>query len=275
MALRRLRRNVRAVVTLVLVLLIGLATILVPLLSPHAYDDPDTDAVQEGPSAAHWFGTDAIGRDLMARSFMGGRISFAVGLLATAVAVIIGVAWGSIAGFLGGRINAVMMRFVDVLYGLPYILIVIIAMSLFDSRSIHVVALVLGFFSWLTMSRIVRGQVLSLREREFVEAARALGVGTPSIIFRHLIPNLLGPVIVYATLTIPAVMLSAAFLSFLGLGTSEPMTSWGILIDDGRQGVFAGHWWQIVFPGALFALTLYCLNAVGDGIRDAFDVEQR
>ena len=170
-----------------------------------------------------------------------------------------------------------MMRLVDVLYGLPYLLIVIIAMTLFESRSFVLIFLVLGLFSWLTMSRIVRGQVLSLREREFVEAARALGVGTTAIIMRHLLPNFLGPVIVYGTLTIPSVMLSEAFLSFLGLGISEPMTSWGVLISEGADAMSSEGiaWWLIVFPGALFTLTLYGLNAVGDGIRDAFDVQQR
>ncbi|MFQ5898639.1 MAG: ABC transporter permease [Candidatus Methylomirabilia bacterium] len=277
LALRRFRKNDRAVVSLVLVVLIGLATIFVPILSPHPYDEMNWDYMQGGPSATYWFGTDTNGRDLMVRSFIGGRISFAVGLLATAVAVLIGVAYGATSGYLGGKADLVMMRIVDILYGLPYMLIVIIAMTIFESRSFVLVFLVLGFFNWLTMSRIVRGQVLSLKEREFVEAARALGVGTGPIILRHLVPNLLGPVIVYATLTIPAVMLSEAFLSFLGLGISEPMTSWGVLISEGANAISSVgvYWWLIVFPGVLFALTLYWLNSVGDGIRDAFDVQQQ
>lgn len=275
LALDRFRKNRRAVVSLVLVVLIGLATIFVPVLSPHPYDEMDWEYMQKGPNGTYWFGTDSNGRDLMVRAFIGGRISFAVGLLATTVAVLIGVGYGAISGYLGGKTDLVMMRVVDVLYGLPYMLIVIIAMTIFESRSFVLVFLVLGFFNWLTMSRIVRGQVLSLRECEFVEAARALGVGSGWVIFRHVIPNLLGPVVVYTTLTVPAVMLSEAFLSFLGLGISEPMTSWGVLISEGANAMSSVgvHWWLIVFPGVLFALTLYWLNAVGDGIRDAFDVQ--
>ncbi len=276
LALRRFGRNTRAMISLVGAVLIGLGTVVVPLLSPHPYDEPDWNAIQSQPNGTYWFGTDALGRDLLVRAFIGGRISFAVGLLATVVAVLIGVAYGSIAGYLGGRVDLLMMRIVDILYGLPYLLIVIIAMTLFESRSFVLVFLVLGLFSWLTMSRIVRGQVLSLREREFVEAARALGVGTTAIIVRHLLPNFLGPVIVYTTLTIPSVMLSEAFLSFLGLGISEPMTSWGVLINEGANAMSSEgiSWWLIVFPGALFTCTLYGFNGIGDGIRDAFDVQQ-
>ncbi len=276
LALRRFGRNTRAMLSLVGAVLIGLGTVVVPLLSPHPYDEPDWNAIQSQPNSTYWFGTDALGRDLLVRAFIGGRISFAVGLLATVVAVLIGIAYGSIAGYLGGRVDLLMMRIVDILYGLPYLLIVIIAMTLFESRSFVLVFLVLGLFSWLTMSRIVRGQVLSLREREFVEAARALGVGTTAIIVRHLLPNFLGPVIVYTTLTIPSVMLSEAFLSFLGLGISEPMTSWGVLINEGANAMSSEgiSWWLIVFPGALFTCTLYGLNGIGDGIRDAFDVQQ-
>jgi oligopeptide transport system permease protein len=274
MALRRFLKNRRALVCLCLVVLIGVLTVLVPLVSAHSFRAQDYDHVREAPSGKFWFGTDSVGRDLMVRTFKGGQVSFAVGLLATAVAVLIGVAYGATAGTLGGKVDLLMMRAVDVLYGLPYMLIVMIAITLFESRTFLLVFLVLGAFSWLTMSRIVRGQVLGLREREFVEAARALGAGTPSIIWRHMIPNLVGPVVVYTTLTIPAVMLSEAFLSFLGLGISEPQTSWGLLISEGAKGISSEgvYWWLILFPGALFAATLYGLNAVGDGIRDAFDV---
>lgn len=276
-ARRRFGRNMRAMASLALVVLIGLATLLVPVCSPHPYDEPDWNYIQGQPSGAYWFGTDALGRDLLVRTFIGGRISFAVGLLATTIAVLIGVAYGAVAGYMGGKIDLLLMRIVDVLYGLPYMLIVIIAMTLFESRSFVLITLVLGLFSWLTMSRIVRGQVLSLREREFIEAARALGASSVAIIFRHLLPNFLSPVIVYATLTIPAVMLSESFLSFLGLGISEPMTSWGVLISEGANAMSSEgiYWWLIVFPGALFTLTLYGLNGIGDGIRDAFDVQQQ
>lgn len=277
LALRRFMKNRRAVLSLILLVVIGALTVLVPLVSPRSYFEQDPDHYREPPSGLYWFGTDASGRDLFVRCFKGGQISFAVGLLATAVAVVVGVSYGSVAGYAGGKLDMLMMRVVDILYGLPYMLIVIIAMAVFESRSFVLVFLVLGLFSWLTMSRIVRGQVLSLREREFVEAARALGARPGWIILRHIVPNLVGPVIVYTTLTIPAVMLSEAFLSFLGLGISEPMTSWGVLISEGAREMSTEgvHWWLIVFPGALFTLTLYSLNAVGDGIRDAFDVRQR
>jgi oligopeptide transport system permease protein len=192
------------------------------------------------------------------------------------VSLLIGVAYGAAAGFLGGKIDAAMMRFVDVLYGLPHMFLVIIVMSVLG-RNFLVVFMVLGCFSWMTMSRIVRGQVLSLKEKEFVEAARGLGVTTPAIIARHMLPNILGPVIIYATLTVPSVMLQEAFLSFLGLGISEPETSWGLLISDGANALnpLRVYWWLVVFPGSLLAITLFCLNAVGDGLRDAFDVQQR
>jgi oligopeptide transport system permease protein len=272
LAMRRFLKNRRAVVSSGLLLLIGAATLAVPWLSPHPYDEPNWEYVQQRPNASYWFGTDALGRDMLVRSFVGGQISFAVGLLGTFVAVLIGVAYGATSGYLHGKVDLAMMRVVDILYGLPYMLIVIIVMTMFP-----LVFLVIGGFSWLTMARIVRGQVLSLREREFVEAARALGATAPAIIWRHMIPNLLGPVVVYTTLTVPAVMLSEAFLSFLGLGISEPMTSWGVLISEGANAIaeVGVYWWLIVFPGALFTATLYCLNSVGDGIRDAFDVQQR
>lgn len=277
LALRRFRKNRKAVVCFFVLALIGLATIVVPIVSPHEFDDPDYDYVQGPPNSEFVFGTDTIGRDLCVRAFKGGRISFAVGLLATAVSVAIGIAYGSISAFAGGKTDLVMMRIVDIMYGLPYMFIVIIAMAIFESRDFILVFLVLGLFGWLTLSRIVRGQILSLKEREFVEAARALGVGTGPIIWRHMIPNILGPVIVYATLTVPSIMLSESFLSFLGLGISEPETSWGVLINHGANALnpIKISWWLVTFPGALLAVTLFCLNSVGDGLRDAFDVQQR
>lgn len=276
LALRRFRKNRRAMISFWLVLAVGISTPLVPLLSPHDYRTQKLEAFKQAPSTSYWMGTDPNGRDLMVRSFYGGQISFAVGLLATSVSLVIGVIYGASAGFLGGKIDTLMMRFVDVLYGLPHMFLVIIVMSLLG-RNFLVVFMVLGCFSWMTMSRIVRGQVLSLKEKEFVEAARGLGVTTPALILRHMIPNILGPVIVYATLTVPAVMLQEAFLSFLGLGISEPQTSWGLLISDGAGSLnpLRIYWWLVVFPGSLLAITLFCLNAVGDGLRDAFDVQQK
>jgi oligopeptide transport system permease protein len=255
----------------------GLATLVIPWISPLDYRDIDYDYIGGGPNATYWIGTDTLGRDLLVRLFHGGRISFAVGLLATIISVAIGVAYGATSGFVGGRTDLIMMRFVDVLYGLPHMLIVIIVMAFLRSRSIVYVFLTLGLFGWLTMARIVRGQTLSLREREFVESARALGAGTAPILRRHIIPNILGPVIVYATLSIPAAMLSESFLSFLGLGVSEPETSWGVLISDGANalGTEKNTWWLVTFPGGALAVTLYCLNSIGDGLRDAFDVQQK
>lgn len=273
MAMRRFFKNRRAVICIILLALIGGATLVVPWVTRHDYRESDWEYTYGKPNAKYWMGTDALGRDLMVRVFLGGRISFAIGFLATAVSVFIGVAYGATSAFAGGRIDALMMRFVDILYGMPYMLVVIIIMSLTESKSVLIVFFVLGVFSWMTISRIVRGQVLSLREREFVEAARALGVGAPAIIWRHMIPNILGPVIVYTTLAIPSVMLAESFLSFIGLGVSEPETSWGVLISEGQQAI--ERWWFVVFPGAALAITLFCLNSIGDGLRDAFDVQQK
>lgn len=273
MAMRRFFKNRRAVICIILLAVVGLGTLVIPWITRHDYRESDWDYTYGKPNGKYWMGTDALGRDLMVRVFLGGRISFAIGFLATAVSVIIGVAYGATSAFAGGRIDALMMRFVDILYGMPYMLVVIIIMSLTESKSVLIVFLVLGLFGWLTISRIVRGQVLSLREREFVEAARALGVGTPAIIWRHMVPNILGPVIVYTTLAIPSVMLAESFLSFLGLGVSEPETSWGVLISEGQQAL--ERWWFVTFPGAALAITLFCLNSIGDGLRDAYDVQQR
>jgi len=277
MALRRFLKNRRALLAASILLLVGLGTLLVPWLSSHDYRDQDFDYVFGKPNAKYWMGTDSLGRDLLGRLFLGGRISFMVGLLATTVSVVIGVAYGSISAFLGGKIDQLLMRFVDVLYGMPTMLIVIIVMAFVRSRNIVYVFLVLGLFGWLTMARIVRGQILTVKELAFVEAARALGVTTGPIIWRHMIPNILGPVIVYSTLSVPAAMLSEAFLSFLGLGISEPETSWGVLISEGSGslGTERNLWWLVSFPGAALAVTLYCLNSIGDGLRDAFDVQQR
>lgn len=275
MALRRFMKNRRALVCFVLLLLIGGSCVVVPWISPHDYTEPTFET--EGPDGTYWMGRDSMGRDLFTRIFMGGRVSFAVGFLATTVSVLIGVLYGAASGYLGGRADSLLMRFVDVMYGMPTMLIIIIVMAFLRTRSIVIVFVVLGLFGWLTMARIVRGQVLSIREREFVEAARALGVGGWSIIMRHMIPNILGPVIVYSTLSVPSMILSEAFLSFIGLGISEPDTSWGMLISDSKEFLGGDRmvWWPTVFPGSFLATTLFCLNAIGDGLRDAIDVQQR
>ena len=216
-------------------------------------------------------GTDGLGRDLATRMVYGARISLLVGLLATFVSFLIGVSWGAIAGFFGGRVDAVMMRIVDIMYGLPFMFLVILLMVLFG-RHIYLLFIAIGAVTWLTMARIVRGQVISLKNQEFVQAARCIGVSDFQIVFKHLIPNALGPIIVYATLTVPAVMLQEAFLSFLGLGVQAPYTSWGALANDGASpGVMVNYPWLILFPGIALALTLLSLNFLGDGLRDALD----
>ncbi len=247
----------------------GLLCAIGPLLS-QSYEDQNLDLGAAPPSAAHWLGTDTLGRDLFARMLYGGRISLMVGLVATFVALVIGVSYGAIAGYVGGKIDAAMMRIVDILYALPFTIFVILLMVFFG-RNIFLLFFAIGAVEWLTMARIVRGQVLSIKKMEFIEAARALGFGRRRIIFRHVIPNVLGPIIVYTTLTIPAVMLLEAFLSFLGLGVQPPMSSWGALIKDGADKM-EEFWWLLVFPGGIFSLTLFSLNFLGDGLRDALDV---
>jgi oligopeptide transport system permease protein len=217
-----------------------------------------------------WLGADILGRDLLARILYGARISLLVGLVATLVALVVGVTYGAISGYFGGTVDTVMMRIVDIIYTLPFTIFVILLMVFFG-QNIFLLFFAIGAVEWLTMARIVRGQVLTVRKMEFIEAARALGLGRRRIIFRHIIPNVLGPVIVYTTLTIPAVMLLEAFLSFLGLGVRAPMSSLGVLIKDGAEKM-EEYWWLLVFPGAVFSLTLFSLNFLGDGLRDALDV---
>jgi len=271
-AWRRLRRNKLAVGGgIVLLFMIGIA-LITPWIAPYEFDEQRLEEQYQPPSLRHWMGTDIKGRDVLTRVMWGARISFAVGLVATGVSLLVGVTWGATAGFLGGRIDNLMMRFVDILYGLPYMFVVILLMT-YVGRSIVCLFIGLGLVEWLTMSRIVRAQVVSLREKEFVEAARALGARGFRIVFRHLIPNFLGPVIVYATLTVPRVMLQEAFLSFLGLGVQAPNCSWGSLAEVGASATspIRSYWWLIVFPGLALTITLFSLNFLGDGLRDALD----
>ncbi|MGB1335710.1 MAG: ABC transporter permease [Luminiphilus sp.] len=266
----RLRKN-RAAVTggVVLVIMVVLA-ILTPWIAPYGYEAQNLDLGATPPSAAHWLGTDIFGRDLLTQILYGGRISLAVGFIATAVALVIGVTWGAVAGYVGGRIDSIMMRFVDILYALPFMIFIILLMVVFG-RNILLLFLAIGAVEWLTMARIMRTQVQSLRQQEFVEAAVSLGLPPSAIIFKHIIPNALGPIIVYTTLTIPSVMLLEAFLSFLGLGIQPPQTSWGLLISYGAE-TMEEYPWLLIFPGMALTITLFSLNFLGDGLRDALDV---
>ncbi len=268
-AWHRLAKNRLAVVGAALLALLILAALLGPLLVRQSYFAQDLQLGATPPSPQHWLGTDTLGRDLFVRILYGGRISLAVGLCATAVALTIGVLYGTVSGFWGGRVDAVMMRIVDVIFALPFTVFVILLMVLFGRRFVLLFAAI-GAVQWLIMARIVRGQILSLRQTEFIEAAEALGLSKMRIIFRHMIPNTLGPIIVYATLTVPSVMLLEAFLSFLGLGVQPPMSSWGVLIKEGAE-TMEDFPWLLIYPGLALALTLFSLNFLGDGLRDALD----
>jgi len=292
-AWRRLLRNKLAVFGMIVVAVIVVASVIGPSViqraTGYAYDVIPKESrlnksfapfrsPEGGFSWTHPMGTDNAGRDILARVLSGGQISLMVALIATLVSLVIGVSYGAIAGYAGGRIDDLMMRVVDVLYSLPYVIIVIVLLALLPAKTptgqLAELFFALGAVSWLTMARIVRGQVMSLKNQDFVMAARATGVSTPKIIFRHLVPNALGPVIVYATLTIPSVMLSEAFLSFLGLGVRTPRVSWGSLAADGAQ-TLAIFPWQLIFPGVTMALMLLSLNFLGDGLRDALDPQMR
>lgn len=269
-AWRRLRCNRLALFGLGMLCLFILLALLTPWIAPYAYDAQDLDLGATPPSAANWLGTDIFGRDLLTQILYGGRISLAVGVVATSVALLIGVTWGAIAGYVGGRTDAVMMRLVDILYALPFMIFIVLLMVVFG-RNILLLFFAIGAVEWLTMARIMRGQVQSLREQEFVEAAISIGLSPGTIIRRHIVPNALGPIIVYTTLTIPSVMLLEAFLSFLGLGVQPPATSWGLLISYGAE-TMEEYPWLLIFPGAALTLTLFALNFLGDGLRDALDV---
>lgn len=273
-ALRRLTRNRAAVAGMILLGLLFVLAAVGPYLTPFRYDAVNKADVWAPPlTAGHLLGADALGRDLLARLLMGLRVSLAIGLVATSVSLLIGVAWGAVAGFVGGAVDEVMMRVVDVLYSLPFIFFVILLTVTFGSN-IFLIFVAIGAVEWLTMSRIVRGQTLTLKNKEFVEAARAAGLTQGAIIARHIVPNLLGPVVVYVTLTIPAVILAESFLSFLGLGVQPPMASLGTLIAGGAQDMELA-WWLLVFPSITMVVTLMCFNFIGDGLRDAIDPKDR
>ena len=274
-AWHRLLKNRAAVASGIIMALMIFLVLVGPFLSPWEGDFTDWDHTSSPPSldSGHWFGTDAVGRDILVRTLEGGRISLLVGLVATLVSLAIGVTYGAVAGYYGGVTDRVMMRTVDVIYALPFMFLVILLMVVFG-RNIVLIFVAIGAVNWLDMARIVRGQTLSLKNTEFIEAARACGVDHRAIIRRHIVPNLLGVVMVYVTLTIPQVILVESFLSFLGLGVQEPMSSWGALVNDGAQDMESAPW-TLIFPAAFLTVTLYCFNYIGDGMRDALDPKDR
>lgn len=274
-AWQRLLQNRAALVSVVILLIITLMVTFAPYLSPFEYDETDWDLISSPPSIEniHIFGTDGVGRDLFVRTLYGGRMSLMVGVIATLVSLVIGISYGAAAGYLGGRVDAIMMRIVDILYAMPFMFFVILLMVFFG-RNIYLIFIAIGAINWLDMARIVRGQTLSLKGREFIEAAQASGVTTPRIILRHIVPNLMGIVVVYITLTIPQVILVESFLSFLGLGVQEPNTSWGVLVNEGAQDMESAPW-ALLFPAGFLATTLFCFNFIGDGLRDALDPKDR
>ena len=268
-ALRRLIQNRAAMIGGITILVLIILAIFAPWIAPYSYSYQNLDIGASPPSAEHLLGTDVLGRDLLSRLLYGARISLLVGFVATGVALVIGVSWGIIAGYFGGRVDSIMMRIVDVLYGLPFIIFIILLMVIFG-RNIWLLFAAIGAVEWLTMARIVRAQVIGLKNQEFVQAAQVMGVSNFSMFRRHILPNILGPIAVYATLTIPQVMLLEAFLSFLGLGIQPPMSSWGTLIRYGVESM-EEHYWLLIYPGLTFTITLFALNFFGDGLRDALD----
>jgi len=268
-AIYRLTRNKAAMLGAFILFILILCAALAPWIAPYSYSFQNLELGASPPSAAHILCTDVLGRDLLSRILYGARISLLVGFVATGVALVIGVSWGIIAGYAGGKVDSVMMRIVDVLYGLPFIIFIILLMVIFG-RNLWLLFGAIGAVEWLTMARIVRGQVIGLKNQEFVMAAKAMGVSNFSMFRKHLLPNILGPIAVYATLTIPQVMLLEGFLSFLGLGIQPPMSSWGTLIKDGVESM-EEYSWLLIYPGLTFTITLFALNFFGDGLRDALD----
>ncbi len=271
----RLFRNKAAVLSMIVLGFFTATAVLLPLVWPHDYQTIYTDRVSWSPTLEHLhiLGTDTLGRDQFARLMLGFRISLLVGLLATFVSLVIGVSWGAIAGYFGGRVDQAMMRIVDALYAIPFIFFVILLTTVFE-RNIYLIFIAIGAVEWLTMSRIVRGQTLTTKTKEFIEAARAAGVSQPSIIIKHIVPNIVGPVVIYITLIIPQVILLESFLSFIGLGINEPLTSLGVLLSEGKKQMSSKPW-LLIYPALVMMITLLCLNFVGDGVRDAVDPKER
>lgn len=274
-AWRRFYQNKAAIASLAILLLVTLFVIFVPMLAPFGYAETDWGYMQGAPSleTKHYFGTDSLGRDLLVRTAIGGRISLLVGIAGATVAVIFGTVYGATSGYLGGKIDAVMMRFLEILNAFPFMFFVILLVTIFG-RNLMLIFVAIGLVSWLDVARIVRGQTLSLKSKEFIEAAHVGGVSGFNIIMRHIVPNVLGVVVVYASLLVPSMILFESFLSFLGLGVQEPMTSWGALLQEGSQTMQVAPW-QILIPSVFLVVTLFCFNFIGDGLRDAFDPKDR
>jgi len=273
-ARRRLFLNKAAVISLITLIIIATVSIFGPFFLQYDFSDTDWGSIYQPPSfkTGHYLGTDGNGRDLLVRILHGGRLSLSIGLIATFVSVFIGVIYGTIAGFFGGKLDIFMMRIVEILYAMPYLIFVIILMVVFG-RNIYFLFIAIGAVEWLTMARIVRGQTISLKEKEFIETSKALGQSNSLIIIKHIIPNLAGPIIIYITLMVPSVIILESFLSFLGLGVQEPLTSWGVLISEGSREMETA-WWLLIFPGSFMVITLASLNFIGDGLRDAIDPKE-
>jgi len=274
-AWRRFYKNKAAIASLIILFLVTLFVIFVPMIAPFGYAETDWGYMQGAPSFEnkHYFGTDSLGRDLLVRTAIGGRISLLVGIAGATVAVVFGTVYGAASGYLGGKIDAIMMRFLEILNAFPFMFFVILLVTIFG-RNLMLIFVAIGLVSWLDVARIVRGQTLSLKSKEFIEAAHVGGVSGFNIIMRHIVPNVLGVVVVYASLLVPSMILFESFLSFLGLGVQEPMTSWGALLQEGSQTMQVAPW-QILIPSVFLVVTLFCFNFIGDGLRDAFDPKDR
>jgi dipeptide transport system permease protein len=270
----RLRKNRLAMAGLVIIILLTFMAIFGPMMTPYSYDEQVLSNQNQGISKEHWFGTDNLGRDVFTRTWYGARISLFIGFAAALIEFIIGVIYGGISGYKGGRVDNVMMRIVDVLYGLPYLLVVILLMVVMGP-GLFTIIVALTLTGWIGMARIVRGQVLQLKTNEYVLASRVLGASTSRIIRKHLLPNTMGPVIVSMTLTVPGAIFAEAFLSFLGLGISAPMASWGSMANDALGVLNTGYWWRLFFPAFFISLTMFAFNVFGDGLRDALDPKLR
>ena len=274
-ARRRFMHNKAAITSLVLLFFILLFVIFAPMLSPFVYDDTDWEMMSMAPdfASSHYFGTDSSGRDLLVRVAIGGRISLMVGIAAAFVAVIVGTLYGAMAGYIGGRVDSIMMRLLEILNSFPFMFFVILLVTFFG-QNILLIFVAIGMVSWLDMARIVRGQTLSLKRKEFIEAALVCGVSSRNIVLKHIVPNVLGVVVVYSSLLVPSMILFESFLSFLGLGTQEPLSSWGALLSDGANSMEVSPW-LLLFPASFLVVTLFCFNFIGDGLRDALDPKDR